>query len=81
MASNRWVYYVAVYENDGSLHYVTETNGKCALWRDNDPAKEFSARTADDICEGLNMNLINSIVVKAPSYMHIRNGEREAQND
>lgn len=75
MASKRWHYYVGVYERDGSLHYVTETNGKCALWENNKPAKEFSARTADDICEGLNMNLINSIVVKVPNYMKISNGE------
>lgn len=74
MAQNRWKYFVGVYE-DNQLSYVTETNGTTAIWKKGEKAKEFSMRTASDICEGLNLNMIYSVVIKAPSYMEIQNDE------
>lgn len=72
---SRWVWYIGVYINN-ELHYVTSTNGSNAFWEAGKPAKAFSMRTAEDICEGLNLNMIHSVVIKAPSYMQIMNEEK-----
>lgn len=72
MANQLWKYHIGVYEGN-DLKYVTSINGRCALWEDGKPAKEFGSTTATDICKGLNLNLIPAIVIKAPTYMELTN--------
>lgn len=74
MARNKWNYFVGVYEGN-DLKYVTEIDNKnrTAMWKAGENAKSFSMAMASDLCEGLNMNFIHSVVIKAPSYMEIKN--------
>lgn len=70
----KWKYFIGVYE-DNKLKYVTETKGSYASWKAGEPAKEFGITTATNICEGLNFNMIPAVVVKAPSFLEIKNDE------
>ena len=80
MSVKRWNYLIGVYLGS-ELHYVTDIDNatKRALWEAGKPAKKFNLRIAEDICEGLNMNMIHSVVIKAPSYMEIMNEEDAEQ--
>ena len=72
--AKRWKYFVGVYE-DGDIKYVTETKGTYASWEAGKEAKEFSKVSADEICMGLNFNMIHSVVVKAPTFLSFRNDD------
>lgn len=72
--AKRWKYFVGVYE-DNRLKYVTETKGSYASWEAGKEAKEFTKVIADEVCMGLNFNMIHSVVIKAPSFMNVKNDE------
>lgn len=68
-----WVYAIGIFDG-GKLKYVTKLGeGRMAFWEEGENAKLFGLSTATEICKGLNMNFIPAVVIKAPSYMELKN--------
>lgn len=72
-------YYVAVLIG-GETKYVTDTlPNKVAVWEADKGAKAYPKTVAENICEGLNMNMIPAMVIQAPEYITLNNEKSRAE--
>lgn len=71
----KYNHFVVIIGSDNTIKYVTSINreNKCAIWAKDAEAMKMTKTAAEDLVFGLVANGFQAAVLRAPSFMELRN--------